>query len=192
MRSVLVTGGTGTFGRPIAEKLRGDWEVYTLQRHPHEVDDLSHWLDVDLMEPQQTVTGVHQLWNDINEGKTCKLSAIVHAAGASGYDDWHTLTTFDLQAAVRLHVLEPLLLTKYLLDYEAMEWDATAVWLEDSRIPDMNTVIPRTAKAGMRPMVEAFSCGLPDTFRNVFVECADALRIGVTANVATKISEILA
>ena len=191
MRSVLVTGGTGILGRPIVERLKESWDVYTLQRRPYDNEDLEHWLDADMMEPQQTITAVHQLWNEVSEEKTPPLSAIVHSVGADSYETWKDLTTFDLQAAVRLHVLEPLMLTKYLVDHGVMAAEGTAVWIIDLRESDFQTVPQRMAKAAMRPMVEIFSRNFVPAFRTEFIECLDSVKLGAAYDAANRIAEIL-
>lgn len=192
MRSILVTGGTGMMGEPIADELRKNgWAVFVLQRNPHNVSDSERWLDYDLMEPEQIVTAVHQLWNEVSEKKIPPLSAIVHAAGANGYGTWDTLTVFEMQAAMMLHVIEPLILTKYLIDFGVMAKKSTAVWLLDPRSTRRDTVPQRMAKAGMVPMVQVFSTQLPDEFTNKFIPCPAASDLGATRGVAKTIIRIL-
>ena len=191
MRSVLVTGATGTYGLPIADKLRESHTVYTLQRHPTHVDEQERWLDFDMMEPEQTITAVHHLWNEVNEKKCKPLSAIVNAAGSTGYDEWDNLTTFDFQAALRLHVIEPMMLIRYMIEYGVMAPDAKAFWLIDSRPIDKYSVAQRTAKAAMMPMIEAMGTQLPDTFESNFRICPDSNRMDATRHAAEWVDEAL-
>ncbi len=192
MRSLLVTGATGQYGTSIADALRRDqWQVYTLQRHPPRKEEYDRWLDYDLMEPQQLITAVHQLWNEVNEKKTPLLTAVVHSAGANAYDTWKNVMTFDIQAALRLHVLEPLMLTRYMIEFGVMSECSTAVWLLDSRPASEGTIPQRMAKAGLKEMVKVFSTQLPAAFSNEFIECPNALELGAISDVSASIVDIL-
>lgn len=185
---VILLGATGEHGRAIHTKLMEDFEVYTWQRNPHDTDDLEHWCNADLMEPQQSVTVMHQLWNDhAKDGVellTPPFQAVVMAAGSSNYEDHGNLTTFDLAHGMRLHVLEPLMVLKYLIEFGLLDYKGKVVWLLDDRPHTQWNVPQRVAKAAMRPAIVAFSDVLPGSLEHCFVQAQRANQLGATADVA--------
>src|SRR5215469_526425 len=79
--SILVTGGTGTLGRPVAQRLRdAGASVTVLSRHPRE-----------------SAEGIRQTAGDLSTGEGIEAAArgaevIVHCAGSSKGDEQKTRT----------------------------------------------------------------------------------------------------
>ena len=79
--SVLVTGGTGTLERPVAQRLRGAGaSVTVLSRHP-----------------RQTADGIRSAAGDLSTGEGVEAAVrgaevIVHCAGSSKGDEQKTRT----------------------------------------------------------------------------------------------------
>jgi len=178
--NVLLTGATGKFGQAILSELN-DWNVYTLQ--PEAPKELSKWLNCDLMEPGQTVRAVHTLCNLLEESK---LKAVIHAAEYDFRADARILNVFDLEKTFRLHVFEPFILTKYLVEFGLIEWNGVAIWLDTSMVS-----ISWVAKTTMEPVISSLTTMLPSIFQHKFIKCEEANRIGATQQTAKEIRRLL-
>ena len=91
--SILVTGGTGTLGRPVAQRLRdAGASVTVLSRHPRE-----------------TAEGIRHVAGDLSTGAgveaaTRDAEVIVHCAGSSKGDE-HTTRTLIAAATGTRHIV---------------------------------------------------------------------------------------
>ena len=92
--SILVTGGTGTLGRPVAERLRDDGaSVTVLSRHPRDTSE-----------------GIRYMAGDLSTGEGIPAAVrgaevIVHCAGSSRGDEQKTRTLIGAARDARHIVL---------------------------------------------------------------------------------------
>jgi len=92
--SILVTGGTGTLGRPVAQRLRdAGASVTVLSRHPRD-----------------TAEGIRYTAGDLSTGEGIEIAVrdaevIVHCAGSSKGDEQKTLTLVSAATDARHIVL---------------------------------------------------------------------------------------
>jgi len=91
--SILVTGGTGTLGRPVAQRLRDAGATVTvLSRHPSQTADGIRYAAGDL----STGAGI--------EAAVAGAEVIVHCAGSSKGDEQKTRTLVRAATGIR-HML---------------------------------------------------------------------------------------
>jgi short-subunit dehydrogenase len=169
--SVLVVGASGNgYGAQIANTLESSGhKVFSMQRRPRFIEesatyDSELWCSADLEEPAQTIGAVRKLLS-----QKVSLDVIIHAALCSDEVEPEMITSFDLQKALRINVIEPLMLMHYLLEFSAVKHHGRAIFFMDPRNFDSQQLPLAVSKACVYGATTAFSQSWPATFEYMFL-----------------------
>jgi len=122
----LVTGGSGKFGSPLVTELRKrEHVVYSAQRSGIKSEDinynLEYWKKIDFDDPSEIAMLVQQLLK-------VKLDGVIFLHRDNIAIPINHLGPFDVQQAIRINVLAPLMLVRYLFMFEVLSEEGRVIF----------------------------------------------------------------
>lgn len=190
---ILVTGASGvSYGADIARGLVDKYDVFTMQRNPCSGIPVTRWLDVDFNEPQQIVQAIQVLDKHVGPlAGTPSLQAVIHCAAVSGKINYDVVMTSDISRVFAANVAEPLMLTKYLLDFGMLEWTGHVVFLMDPRNFGPELVVFEACKKALPLFVDTFSRHWPATLKVRFLVPPEKTRLGSVESIAEGVQDLI-
>ncbi len=175
MRNVLVTGGSRGIGLSVARKLAsGGYNAIAVARHLS--DDLRqaiaeagsdrlHFAAFDLARIEDIPALVRDL-----RGSFGPLYGLVNNAGIGTEGLLATMRNSDIESVIRLNVISPIVLTKYVVRYMMADGEG--------RIVNMSSIIASTGYAGLSVYAASKAAGSGFT-RSLAREVG---KLGITVN----------
>ena len=176
MRNVLVTGGSRGIGLSIARRLAvsGDYNVIAIARRGSEELELAirgtgsgrlHFMAFDLVQTGEIPAFVKRLRNAFGA-----IYGLVNNAGIGTEGLLATMRNADIEALIRLNVLSPIILTKYVVRH--MMADGAG------RVVNISSVIAMTGYDGLSVYAasKAASAGFTRSLAR------EVGRLGITVN----------
>lgn len=156
-KNVLITGATGQIGLGLLNTLdcRGH-QVFTMQRKPPPgVDQRPHlganWLQANMEFADEIVAAFHPV---VEQG--VMIDAVVHLAFRDEPIEFDLLSPADIERAMKVNVVNPLMMVKYMLDFGALNPRGLVIFPNDRRAFPFDRVPTTVSTAGRRETVEAF------------------------------------
>jgi NAD(P)-dependent dehydrogenase (short-subunit alcohol dehydrogenase family) len=179
--SILITG-SGELTQEIVKALDGQ-EIYRIHpkaESPEQLAELGkYWLDYDLQEPQHVVLAVQDL-----VGVT--LSAVIHAGSEPTPVDWRAINPFDLQREFMANVFAPLMLTKWLLDFDILPTSGRVIFFTDSRFLGSGFLAYYAAKGALVKAADCFLSQFPRSLSVNFLEIREPIDTAAQAATIVK------
>jgi len=148
--------------------------------------EAERWLDADLDEPGSSVHVVGDIasWNK-------PLSHIIHCAFNHTKAEVETLNVYDFFTQIAVNVLEPMILTKNLLDFGALEWSGSSIFLRDHREFPQKLMPTGLSKDMLEVAAKRFEQFWPVSFSYSFVSPPDRSRMGSGEQLVKEIKQKL-
>jgi short-subunit dehydrogenase len=162
----MVTGASRGYGSLIANALRSNkrYTVYTVQRAEHpghwdgkEMDWIADWIQCDFSDPSAVLPVVERL-----NTKNVVIEGLVHAVGMREPKNVNLVSSFDIQEHIMVNVLNPLMLTLYMFQFNRLEPKAKVIWLLDRTPPKKEVICYHLSKYALPSLVKPLTEMLAD------------------------------
>jgi len=125
---ILIIGGDQGLGAKLAEDLNKHYEVlcYCPGVPPYMADTserAAKWIDGTLYEPSNSLDCIRAIEEEVDVVIHCPLAPTPLRTGV--------LTTFDFTHEYAMNVIEPLMLIRYMIEYDAIEHTGHAIFVND-------------------------------------------------------------
>jgi len=198
--SYLVVGAHDNFGMTISNCLRSSvHEVFSLQQYPsgrktdqgvnapfNPKEDFDNWFNYDMVEPQNVPLAVNEM-----VPKLVMFDGLVFAGKHVDGKDPVLVNALDISEHFMANVINPLMLLKYMEDFELMVSNALAVFLWERRYTEPIHLSLELSSAALAETAHMFFEKLKLKTRFVFVVPPSAAIAGSDDIVSSQILRLL-